>query len=514
MKGRRRLICIATLLVLGIFLMAGRERAWPAPEKKLFVAVGQEPGTLDPSLMNTIADLVVGENYLEYLIYRAPHGDLQPGLATSWKSSPDGNVVEFVLRKGVKFHSGDALTMKDIEFSFERSRLKNPIVKSRLRTMSRLEVVDEYRFRVHFKEPDVTFIPNQGAVAIVSKSYYDRVGEENFVRNPVGTGPYKLVRYVSGEYMDLERFQEYWGEKPSIREARFLFVPEDTTRLSKLKAGEVDMIGSCPYPLVKDVEKTPGLKTIRLSTGHPTPSVVFGTQNPKVPWYDKRVRLAMALAIDRKTIVRDVLQGIPDQFVFLAPYELGYDPQLKPYPYDPKRAKQLLAEAGYPNGFEVNLYWMITGRFPMSREIAEAVASYLEAVGIRAKLVGEEFMAGTSRQRAAKGPEAVYVAFHMHGRAGAPDPSYYLDLFFGKDGTFSTYFNPEVDKLMAQARTMANDAKRADLIKKAVSLIHEDVPSVPIFNFVAVYAMKKNIDFTPTQKSPRDLILVKDITLR
>jgi peptide/nickel transport system substrate-binding protein len=512
--SKRRVLVVTLVFTLAILAGGLTSVAKAASEKKLMVAVGQEPGTIDPSLMNTIADLIVGENYLEYLIARTPDGDLKPGLATSWKVSPDGKVIEFVLRKGVKFHSGDPLTMKDIEFSFERENAKNPIVKSRLRTMERLEVVDDSRFRVHFKAPDVTFIPNRGAVAIVSKSYYDRVGEEKFVRNPVATGPYKVVSYASGEYIDLERFEDYWGPKPSVRQARFLFVPEDMTRVTKLQAGEVDIIGACPYPLVDDIAKTAGLKTVKLSTGHPTPSIVIAPHNPKMPWFDRRVRLAMAYAIDRKGILKNILRGIPDQFAFLAPFELGYDSGLKPYPYDPQKARQLLAEAGYPNGFDLTLYWMITGRFPMSREIAEAVASYFEAVGIRTKLVGEEFMPGTTRQRAAKGPDAVYVAFAMHGRAGSPDPTYYLDLFFSKEGSFSTYNNPELDKLTAEARAMANDAKRAAIIKKAVKIVHDDVPSIPIFNGVAVYGMKKNIEFKPTQKSAHDAILVKDVMIK
>ena len=153
-----------------------------------------------------------------------------------------------------------------------------------------------------------------------------------------------------------------------MKEARFLFVPEDTTRVAKLKTGEVDIINNCPYPSVRDIEKTPGLKIIRFPENHPTPSVVFANRNPKTPWHDKRVRLAMAYAIDCDAIIKNVLCGIPNRWAYLAPYELGYDPNLKPYPYDPKKAKELLAEAGYPKGFDLTLYWPMTGYFPMARE--------------------------------------------------------------------------------------------------------------------------------------------------
>jgi peptide/nickel transport system substrate-binding protein len=509
MSTRRTGIFLAIVLIIWSLWIPNVESA---SARKLIVATGQEPTSVDPSLAGVGGDYAIVENYAEYLIYRAPNGDLKPGLATSWKMSPDGKEIDFTLRKGVKFHSGDPLTAKDIEFSFERGRAKNQTIKTRLRVMDRVEVIDDYRFKIHFKTPDVTFIPNRG-VMIVSKSYYDRVGEEKFVRNPVGTGPYKFVDYAPAEYVDIERFEGYWGEKPSVKEARFIFVPEDTTRVAKLKAGEVDIITSCPYPTVKDLEKSPELKVIRLATNHPTPSIFFATRNPKTPWHDRRVRLAMAHAIDWASIIKNIYHGIPNHWAYLAPYEIGYDPELKPYAYDPKKAKELLAEAGYRNGFDLTLYWIITGRFPF-KEGAEAISAYFEAVGIRTKLVGEEPVKNLSRHRAAKAPEAEYVGFFSGGRSGSVDPTFYMELFFGAGGGFSVYNNPELDKLVTEAKAPLGDAKRAEMIKKATWMIHEDVASIPICNAVVVYGMKKNIDFKPTQKHAMELVLIKDVDIK
>jgi ABC-type transport system substrate-binding protein len=150
----------------------------------------------------------------------------------------------------------------------------------------------------------------------------------------------------------------------------------------------------------------------------------------------------------------------------------------------------------------------------MSREVAEAIASYFEAIGIRTKLVGEEFVSFEKRQRASKGPEAEYVNLGTKGRAGGSDPSYFLDLFFSGDGGFSLYDNPELDKIIAEAKTSVDEVKRGELIKKAVRLIHEEVPTIPIYNTVSVYVMKKNVDFKPTLRHTHDLVLVKDITVR
>jgi peptide/nickel transport system substrate-binding protein len=349
---------------------------------------------------------------------------------------------------------------------------------------------------------------------IGSKAYFDRVGEEQFVKKPAGTGPYKLVQYASGEYADIERFEDYWGQKPSVKEARILFVPEDTTRLAKLQSGEVDLIQSVPYPLVKEIENKPNFKITKLATNHPTQSLIFANRNSKVPWHDRRVRLAMAYAIDCDAIIKHVAQGIPHRLAYLGPGELGYDPKLKPYPYDPKKAKQLLAEAGYPNGFDFTLYWPSTGRSQMSRELAEAVGSYLEVVGLRPKLSGEENASYMARRRGAKAPDADYVACGPNGRAGAPDPTYYLDLFYASEGGQSVYSNPEFDRVVAEAKATPNDAKRAELIKKAVKIGYDDVAGIPVFSPVFVYGMQKNIDFKPTQKNAQDLVLVKDITIK
>jgi peptide/nickel transport system substrate-binding protein len=222
----------------------------------------------------------------------------------------------------------------------------------------------------------------------------------------------------------------------------------------------------------------------------------------------------MAHAIDCDAIIKSVLFGLPNRWAFLAPHELGYDPNLKPYAYDPKRAKELLAEAGYPKGFDLKLYWVIGGEIPLTRETAEAIASYFEAVGIRTRLIGEEYATAYARRRSSKGPDVEYVAITGHGRAGGADPTYNIDLFFTKEGPLGVYYNPELDKLNAEGRKTVNDAERAVLIKKAIRMIYDDVASIPIYNPVYVYGMKKNIDFKPTTGIVHNLVLIKDVTVK
>jgi peptide/nickel transport system substrate-binding protein len=511
MTRKSMFLWMTMMLLIGLFPAVGQGAQ--AKDEVFRVVATQEPLTLDILQYSSGNDRIVDENWGEFLVAKDLNGKIIPGLA-SWKASADGKRFDFTLRKGVKFHSGDSLTTKDVLFSWERARKINNGVKAGLLNLDRFEVVDDYHIVAHFKVPDILFILNQAHCPIASKSYYERVGEDTFVKQPSGTGPYKMVLYRPGEYVDIERFEDYWGKKPPIKKARMYFVGEDSTRLAKLKAGEADLIQGVPYTDVKDLENSANFKIVKLATIHPTRSVMFGTNNPKMPWADKRVRLAMAYAIDCDSIIKNVLFGIPIRLAGPASYELGYDPALKPYPYDPKKAKALLAEAGYPNGFALNFYWQTGGRSPMTKEIVEAIGSYWEAVGIRAKLVGEDTAASLARRNNALKPDAEYVSFYTAGVAGGVDPTQPMLGYFSSTGRAPVYTTPELTKLIAEAITTVDNKKRGELIKKAVKIIYDDVGIIPVHNSIVNYGMKKNVNFNPTKGVNFDFMLVKDMSIK
>jgi len=478
--------------------------------KKIIIALPSEPDTLDlnSTKMNGIS-APIAENITERLMGLAPDGKFIPGLATSWKVSPDGKEVEFTLRKDVKFHNGDLFTAKDVQFSHERGLQKSTAYQRSMRYLENFTVLDDYHVRFRFKSPDAQFLPSRGT-AIQSKSYFDKVGEDKFLREPVGTGPYKFVKWDPGLAVELKVNENYWGAKPVVKEARFAFVKEDMTRVSMLKAHEADMISECPFALVKEVEKA-GYRTARLST-HPSVSVQFHTYNPKVPWYDRRVRLALALAIDSKSMVSNLFQNIPTNPVRLNTWELGYDKDLKPYPYDPTRAKKLLAEAGYPNGFEMPLYYF-AGRASGQKETAEAVALYLNAIGIKCKVEGIEAAKMIEMVRNwHKSTEAIFAGVATVPTANYPDPTQALEIGFYSQSPIAFYKNPAFDVVLELARGTLDDKKRAEFIKRAFRILHEDVASVLLWNNVTVFAMQKSISFTPTLKGgDAALVLLKDI---
>jgi peptide/nickel transport system substrate-binding protein len=189
MSIRKALIFWVTVLIMGLISVP---LPISAAMRTIQIALADEPTTIDPTASGTAPDFQATDNYVEYLVLRAPSGDLKPGLATSWTVSKDAKIIEFILRKDVRFHSGDRFTARDVLFSYEIEGKKSRAAKSRLEFVDRLEIIDDYKIKVHFKAPDVTFIPSGAGMSIVSKAYFDRVGEEQFVKNPVGTGPYKL----------------------------------------------------------------------------------------------------------------------------------------------------------------------------------------------------------------------------------------------------------------------------------------------------------------------------------
>ena len=514
--NRKRIIELikVTLFVsvfVTVFAAASGERATaqsPKPIRDLVVAYEADPDTLDLcSTRHEPTTAPVAQNVLEYLCGITPDGRLIPGLA-SWVLAPDKMSIDFKLRKGVKFHSGDPLTTQDALFSYQRmqERTRN----NNLRWVDKIEIIDELNFKVRFKQPDVLFLKNR-AFPIVSKSYYDRVGEAEFVKTVVGTGPYKVINWRSAELANLERFDGYYGEMPPIKKVQFRFVKEDTTRIAMLKAGEADLITSTPYAMVSDVEKS-GFKTIRL-TAHPTTQVQFQNVNPDVPWYDKRVRLAIAHAIDGAAIVKNLLHGVPAR-VWLSPWEVGYDPDLKLYEYNPKKAKELLAEAGYAKGFEMPLYYWV-GRTTGQKETAEAVALYLKAIGIKCNLIGWEpvKMIESIMNKWHGNPKAIYVGVATPPIAHQVDPINGLRISYWSESTISVYSNPAFDKVYMQAVQEFDDAKRAELIKQSLRIIRDDVATVPIWANVSVYAMKPDIEFTPTFRAMHALVLIKDIKI-
>jgi len=454
-------------------------------------------------------------NIYEALTNVEPDGKPVPALAVSWKVSPDGKSYEVKLRKGTTYVNGDPVTVEDVAFRFAQGKDPKNIPNQMPKHWVRMEVVDNETVRYVLDYPDPGFVKSLAgnAGAPIPKKYYDSIGgEEAFEKAPVGAGPYKVVDRRVKEGWTLERYDGYWGEKPQVRKATFKVIPESSTRAAALKVGEIDLSVNFPPSFIADLEKTGGFKLIKQPASNISSIRINKlrdtdpTTGAKNPFLDKRVRQAMAYSIDRDAIIQKLLDGMGEPIGLLFPDSFGYDPELKPWPYDPNKAKQLLAQAGYPNGFDTTFYGLLGERIPMSKEVGEAVAQYMTAVGIRTKVVNEEYaawIARTMQSTSRNKPNELYPLGYGMSYGPATSDTPYTGWFYLSCANDSHAWtcDPEFDKQIAQLKNEPDQKKAETLVKSMAREAYDEQWHIFIYRNVAVYAMKDRIDFTPTAQS-------------
>ncbi len=486
---------LGVLAIAGTMLTAAPAPLFAADQPPLRIAMNADPDVLDMTQStNPPQGLATMANVYESLVRADPEGHTSPALAESWDILDGGKTIVMHLRHGVKFHSGDPFTAADVVWSHERMSKKTWFYAlSFAKFITKVEAVDPYTVKFSFKQPDAQFLLVP-ALIIGSKSYFDRVGDKEFSKHAVGTGPYKVVEYKPAEYLDLTAFDDYWGKKPQIKKAHFVFVQDDNTRVSKLQAGEVDMIMATPYSAY-DQLKGQGFTMVKLPV-HPTQSIQMQFANPHSPWHDLRVRKAMAYAIDRDAIVKGLLHGMPTDYPRLMPDEVGYDPNLVDYKYDPAKARQLLAEAGYPNGFTMPLYYS-TGVYFGTLETVEAVALYLKQnLNVTSKVQGIQLIQLLQMLgRIARDPKGEYIGVAGLPIANLPTPLEGVSLAYS--GMFAMYKNDKLDALLAKADSILDVAQQAPYIRDMMKIEQEDLSTITLWQYVDVYAMKKGIEYAP-----------------
>jgi peptide/nickel transport system substrate-binding protein len=400
------------------------------------------------------------------LLKPMPGQPMAPSLAESWSASEDALTYEFVLRKGAKFHNGDDVTSEDVKFSFERYRgTAHAMLKDRVAAVETPDL-QHVRFRLKQPWPDfLTFyVAATGAGWIVPKKYVEQVGEDGFKKAPVGAGPYRFVSFTPGLELTLEAFEPYWRKTPSVKRLVFRVIPDESTRLAALKRGEVDIVYSIRGELAEELEHTKGL-TLKPTSLQATFFLYFADQwDPKSPWHDPRVRLAASLAIDRTTINQALTLGhsritgsiIPDIFDY-------YWPPPAPV-YDPAKARHLLAEAGYPAGFDAGDYFCDISY----ANLAEAVLDNLRAVGIRAKL--------RPLERAAffKGyAEKSFRNLIQAGTGAFGNAATRLEAFVAKGGAYVYGDYPDIDALFREQATDLDLKRRAATLHQIQQIVHD-----------------------------------------
>ena len=491
----RTSILIAPLFAAALVLAAGPAGATEIAH--FTAATPSEPDTLDiTATKDPGGSYVVLQNVYEQL-WRMDADNRPVKSVADWTIAPDWHTITFHIRPGIRFQSGDELNADDVVFSFNRIAAHSPMYRRDAKLVDRVEALDRYTVRFTFNTPYFGFF-HSAIVELQSRPYQERVGEAAATARPNGIGPYRIVAYKPAQYVDLAASPNYYGKQPAVRTARILFVKDEETRVAKLRAGEVDLITDTPYPAIADL-KSRGYR-IAGAESWPVCAVQFQLNNPGSPWHDKRVRLAIAHAIDGDAIVKGLLQGIPRRYPYLAPGEFGYDPDLPHYRYDPALAKRLLAEAGYPQGFAMPLYYW-AGTFYGIRETAEAVALYLKNVGITARPEGlDPTKVMALLRRSAVDPHQVYAGvMAMPITNTGMDTTESVGLMYLSTGAVSNYRNPALDAVIHQMLGTFDDDRRAALVRRAIGIVHDEAVNIPIWDSVSEYAMSAKFAYAPLQ---------------
>jgi peptide/nickel transport system substrate-binding protein len=453
-------------------------RVEPAAEGQMSFAahVTLAPRWLDPAeTESAITPFMVLYLLHDAMLKPMPGGLTTPSLAESWTVSKDGLTYDFILRNGAKFHNGEPVTADDVKFSFERYH--GGAAKVLKDSVREVRVVDARRVRFLLKEAWPDFLTFYGTTAtgagwVVPRKYVEKVGDDGFKKAPIGAGPYRFVSMTPGIELTLEAFEGYWRKPPSVKRLVLKSVPDETTRAAALKGGEVDAAYFLNGPIAEDVRRTPGLKLTAVRTNTVFFLDFVDQWDPKSPWANQKVRLAASLAIDRKAINDAESLGYSGLTGNIVPRHMEFALPIDPHPYDVKRARQLLAEAGYANGFDAGDLTPNPPYFGM----AEAIANDLGAVGIRTRVRTLERAAFLTAWGGKKLRGIVLGAQGAGGNAATR-----IEGLATKNGTYAYGVLPEVEDLFQRQTRELDRKKREALLHQIQKILHERVIFAPIW---------------------------------
>jgi peptide/nickel transport system substrate-binding protein len=471
------------LAALGLITGVSVSRVHAAPEGQLVwgVHISLAPTWFDPAeTPGIITPFMVLYALHDAMVKPMPDGPLTPSLAESWSVSEDGLSVEFVLRKGTKFHDGEPVTAEDVKFSFERYRgTGHEMMKERV---AAVETPDPAHVRFQLKQPWPDFLTfyasATGAGWVVPKKYVEKVGEDGFKKAPIGAGPYKFVSFNPGVELVFEAFEPFWRKTPNVKRLVFKVIPDESTRLAALKRNEIDIAYSIRGELAAEIQQTPGL-TLKPTVGSAPYWAYFPEQwDPKSPWHDPRVRQAVSLAIDRKTINEALTLGYSHLTGSVIPENLEFFWQPPAPVFDQAKAKQLLTEAGFPKGFDAGDYYCDIAY----ANLGEAVVNDLQAVDIRVKLRPLEraaFFKSYSEKKFTKG--VIQGASGAFGNAATR-----LEAFVVKGGAYVYGSYPDIDALFPQQAVELDAKKRQALLNRMQELLYERAIYAPIWQLAFI----------------------------
>jgi peptide/nickel transport system substrate-binding protein len=425
-------------------------------------------------------------------------------LAESWEYQGKRWVIR--LKKGIKFHNGATLSSKDVAFSIDRMKDEKggSLQAPNFKDVAEVQTPDDQTVIFVTKQPLAVFLDRLENRFILSKAAGEKYGDQ-MDQNPIGTGPYKYVSYQRGGNFVFTRNDDYWGGKADIKEVLFRKVTEDAARLAALESGQADLINNIPVHEVARLQRHPRVNVEKIE-GLRMFFLAFNVAHK--PFDNKLVRQAVNYSVDGPAIIKNIFDGIG--YSINGPVGsnvLGADPKLKRYPYDPKKAKELLAQAGYANGCDIQLHYS-AGRYPKDTEVCQVVAAQMVKGGFRVELISQEWAIFWENS----GVNGGKLPFYYIGRGSLTDADTLYDQYF-RTGTTkrSNFSNPEIDKLVEEQQKTPDMKERTAILQQAGKLIMEEAPFVPLYNLADIYGVAKNVNW---KLRPDEKVLASDMKIR
>jgi peptide/nickel transport system substrate-binding protein len=490
MKKWALLASVLSVLVLGALPTPAHAQA----KDTLTVALVAHAPTLDPHMHFERVGILVNINMFDSLLHRNTKLEFEPSLATSWKALSDTQ-WEFKLRKGVRFHNNEIMTAEDVKYSFERvldQKKKSPQYGN-IRAIKEVRAVDPETVHIITDKPFPLLLERLVFFSIVPKKHVEAVGDQTFgTTAPVGTGPWKFVEWKHDQMIRLVAFDQHWRGRPPFKNLIFRAIPEVATQVAEIKTGGVDLIRNVSADIVPELKTHP--QAYISST--PILRVHYAALDMRSAPFDKKlVRQAANYAVDKQTVIQKLMGGLGRQVATtVQPLAFGFDPEVKPYPYDPKKAKELLAQAGYPSGVDVTLH----SAFIEFRPVFEAICQMLTEVGIRA--TPRMWDPGPAYNKLLQGEgKATHGAYGSWGNYSVFDADAVLHpLYHTEPGGWIGKWYARVeglDRLIDEGRSSVDQPKRKRVYSQIQQLIREEAPSIFLWTQYDTLAISKRVEY-------------------
>jgi peptide/nickel transport system substrate-binding protein len=488
---------LVVMLASAMFVIGfGAQRGEAKQPIVVTVVQQQDTTTVDPTVATGVEIAVVNSQHSEQLVRNNDKMQLEGRLAESWKISDDIKSVTFHLRRGVKFHDGSEMTAEDVKFTLDR--IRDPKSKSRLRytlkDLEGVEIVDKYTIRCQLKRPSVAFVKDlTRAGGIISKKAFERMGNKEFAKNPIATGPFKFVEWVKDSHVTFEAFDDYWAGRPQIDRLIMRVIPESSTRVAALLAGEVDVISGITPDQIKSITKA---KNARLEPvgGLFLNFLLLNTLKP--PFDNVKVRQAVNYAMDVDSIIKHVYGGYASRLRGVYGDKcFGYDPKSWVYPHDVEKAKQLLTEGGYPNGIDVKLEYPIGGGVTgLKEDVAEVLQAQLAKANIRVTLKPRDKTKYKESIGRRPDIENFSIGRTRHSTGG---PSSTLAIYFDRAVRAFYFHDPVIEKMVREQGTMRDSKARLALLRKINDYAVKKAAWGSLASPQVLYGVSSRMDWKP-----------------